>query len=324
MTVSLPPRTADIKPEDLPEVKRFPFGTPVRELVKALTVAGGVIVEGMHSPELMKELEAEIRPLISNDSDWDGGFFPTETRRCSVLVGKSRIAAQVTLGDDLLWELSDAFLAEVNWYWYGDMKQWGKSSPQLNTCIAFSVNPCKEDQPLHRDDHCHHNNLKEIDTYPEDLQERETLLGYFFAVKKTTKENGATRFIPGSHLWGKDREPSDHLAYYAEMNPGDGFFMLGSCYHGGSKNTTKDEERLVVGVFTTKGYYRQEENQYLGVPMEMAKSFPTKWQKRLGYAISEPWCGHVDSADPILFLDPSLDDGNKDLFSKEALTPYRL
>lgn len=63
--------------------------------------------------------------------------------------------------------------------------------------------------------------------------------------------------------------------------------MLSSCYHGGSANTTKDEERLLFSCFMTRGWLRQEENQYLCVPMEVVRSLPVKVQKLLGYATSE-------------------------------------
>lgn len=326
MTNKLPLRTRDIKVEDLPQVQRLPAGTPLDDIVRALCHAGGVIIEGLYSVEDMEKLESEIRPILDKDVSWEGNFFPPETRRCEVLVSRSPAAADCILGNDLLWELSRAFLEEVNWYWYGEEKQWSRAEPQLNTSIAFSVGPGAGNQPLHRDDHCHHNNMTEIDDYPiHELQKRETLLGQFFAVKKTTMENGATRFIPGSHLWGKDREPSDHLAYYAEMNPGDSFFMLGSCYHGGSANKTNGE-RLVVGVFTAKGYYRQEENQYLGIPMELIRSWPVPYRRRVGYYVSQPWCGHVFNKDPLFVTDPELFGKNlaSDLFGTAKIEPYKL
>lgn len=310
-----------------PQVQRLSAESPITDIVRALTTAGGVIVEGIYSNETMAELEKEIRPFLSQDLSWDGDFFPPETRRCELVVSRSRKAADCILGNELLWNLSRVFLEEVNWYWYGDMKQWCRASPQLNTAISFSVGPGAKDQPLHRDDHCHHNNMTEIDEYPmKRLQSRETLLGYFFAVKKTTKENGATRFIPGSHLWAKDRAPDESLSYYAELNPGDGFFMLGSCYHGGSANRTVEEERLIVGVFTTKGFYRQEENQYLGISKDVVSSWPIEYQRRVGYYVSEPWCGHVRSKDPIYLLRPELEklDGAKDLFGKEEIHAYEL
>jgi len=70
------------------------------------------------------------------------------------------------------------------------------------------------------------------------------------------------RFIPGSHLWSPETPPSEDLAFYAELEPGDGFMMLSSCYHGGSANTTKDQERLVYSCFMTKGYLRQVRDVY--------------------------------------------------------------
>jgi len=54
------------------------------------------------------------------------------------------------------------------------------------------------------------------------------------------------RFIPGSHLWGETRCPDKDLSFYAELEPGNAFIMLCSCYQGGSANTTVDEERLVT------------------------------------------------------------------------------
>jgi ectoine hydroxylase-related dioxygenase (phytanoyl-CoA dioxygenase family) len=85
------------------------------------------------------------------------------------------------------------------------------------------------------------------------LNGRETAVGVFVAGVKTHKANGATRFIPGSHLWGNERQPKEEECVYAELEAGDAFFMLASCYHGGSANTTKDEWRLVYGTFCTRG-----------------------------------------------------------------------
>lgn len=61
---------------------------------------------------------------------------------------------------------------------------------------------------------------------------------------------------------GNDRPepPNEDECFYAELNKGDAFIMLASCYHGGSANTTTDEYRLLFGTFVTRGYLRQEEN----------------------------------------------------------------
>lgn len=69
--------------------------------------------------------------------------------------------------------------------------------------------------------------------YPEDISSREASIGFFVAAKKATKENGATRFIPGSHLWAHESPPDESLCQFAEMEKGDAFLMCASCFHAG-------------------------------------------------------------------------------------------
>ena len=57
-------------------------------------------------------------------------------------------------------------------------------------------------------------------------------IDFFVGGRKTTKTNRATRFIPSSHLWNHDTPLSEDLTVYAELDPGDTFFVLSSCYHG--------------------------------------------------------------------------------------------
>lgn len=65
------------------------------------------------------------------------------------------------------------------------------------------------------------------------------MIGAVTALTKTTKENGATVGIPGSHLWGPDHQPLGHEAVPAELEPGDSLIFLGNLYHAGGANTTK-------------------------------------------------------------------------------------
>lgn len=65
------------------------------------------------------------------------------------------------------------------------------------------------------------------------------MIGCVTALTKTTKENGATVAIPGSHLWGPERRPLDEEAIPAELEPGDAFIFLGNLYHAGGANVTE-------------------------------------------------------------------------------------
>jgi ectoine hydroxylase-related dioxygenase (phytanoyl-CoA dioxygenase family) len=88
------------------------------------------------------------------------------------------------------------------------------------------------------------------------------------------------------------------------MNPGDAFMVLSACFHGGSANTTVDEERLVYSTFFTRGWMRQEENQYLANDIEEIKKLPEWLQERVGYGLSRPFLGWVNLSNPMLVLHP--------------------
>jgi ectoine hydroxylase-related dioxygenase (phytanoyl-CoA dioxygenase family) len=215
----------------------------------------------------------------------------------------------------LFQQVASKFLTYKQWFWEGTSKVWAVSKPQLSNTIVFSIGPGAAPQPLHRDDAIHQWVPKAIDVYPADLK-RDASVGFFVAAKKATKANGATRFIPGSHLWDHEEPPNEALCQYAEMEKGDAFLMLASCFHAGSANTTTDEERLIFSSFMTRGVMRQEENQYLAVGREAMKSLPVEVQKVAGYSLSEPFLGWVDFADPMVVLDPTV-KGNMDMYSGE-------
>jgi ectoine hydroxylase-related dioxygenase (phytanoyl-CoA dioxygenase family) len=134
------------------------------------------------------------------------------------------------------------------------------SKPQLSTTVTFSVQPGTTAQGLHRDDdiyHTWHPASKE-----HHHQGRDTMLCFFVASSKCTRENGATRIIPSSHLWDYDTPPLNSTSddfFAAEREPGDAFMMLGGIYYSAGSNTTTDEERLVYAALVTRGYLRQEE-----------------------------------------------------------------
>ena len=94
--------------------------------------------------------------------------------------------------------------------------------------------------------------------------------------------------------------------------------MLGATYHGGGANTTKDEWR--VGVFNgyILGWLRQEQNFYLTMPLEIAKTLPDKVARLISYQFHLPFLGYVhDLPDPHALLEGYQEDsdGGSDLFA---------
>ncbi|KAF2121339.1 hypothetical protein BDV96DRAFT_594549 [Lophiotrema nucula] len=297
----------------LPEVKEFDAATAtIDDLVAALKVAGGVIIRNLLAQDELDNIEKDVRPWLEKDKPWDGYAFPAETRRAYGLIGKSETFALRIVGHLLWLGVTDALLTStLECNWFGDKNDVSVSPPQVNNTIAFSIGPGARNQPLHRDDVVHHRCYSAV---AEHELGRDAGIGFFVAGKRTTRANGATRFIPGSHLWDYSEGPArEEQTYYAELAPGDGFMILSGCFHGGSANTTEDQERLVYSTFSTRGWMRQEENQYLAVDTEKIKELPRWLQERIGYGLSRPFLGWVDLKSPMSVLHPE-HDNQDDLF----------
>ncbi|KIW62456.1 hypothetical protein PV04_10629 [Phialophora macrospora] len=267
----------------------------------AFSFDGGIVVRNYLTSEELAQIEQEIRPHLDANTELVDEFLPKETRRVTGLAEKSRLYLERICHHPLFSGVCDKLLTSTYQYWMGDSLKTSVSRPQLHATTVFSIGPGARPQDLHRDDINHHTYRPAV-TVAEYVPGRETAIGCFVAGKKTSRANGATRFIPGSHLQSSLTPPVEADAVYAEMEPGEAFFMFASCYHGGSANTTEDEERLVYGTFVTKGYLRQEENQYLVLPLETVRQHPEELQQFLGYGMSSPFLGWIDLKSPLKVL----------------------
>jgi ectoine hydroxylase-related dioxygenase (phytanoyl-CoA dioxygenase family) len=88
------------------------------------------------------------------------------------------------------------------------------------------------------------------------------------------------------------------------MARGSVMLYLGSLYHGGGANTT-GETRLGVNVGYTLSWLRQEENQYLACPPEIARELDPELAKLIGYRRGAYALGYFgDVQDPMEYLHP--------------------
>jgi len=319
---ALPDKPADGFPKHLSEdskaavVDAFDASTVTADaVVESLIRTGGCILRNVVNKDDLAEIERDVRPYIMKDQPWKGDFFPPETRRVTGLVEKSETFTNRVPGNEVYMEVCKQLLSAKHQCYVGQKLEDSVSPPQLNNTIVFSIAPGARRQELHRDDMNWHNATPPITSHKDYKIGRDCAIGFFVAGKKTTKENGATRFIPRSHLWAHTQPPNEELAYYAELEPGDGFIMLASAYHGGSENASVDQERLIFSCFMTKGLLRQEENQFLANSIESVKRYPAHIQRMIGYTVSMPWLGWVDFDDPrSLFLDDSPEKERIDFF----------
>ena len=75
------------------------------------------------------------------------------------------------------------------------------------------------------------------------------------------------------------------------MSAGSVFIYNGSVLHGGGANQSS-ESRIGLNLTYCLGWLRQEENQYLSCPTDIAKDFDKTLQDLLGYTQGEYALGH--------------------------------
>ena len=145
-------------------------------------------------------------------------------------------------------------------------------------------------QPLHRDDLIYQ-------YVPKGPGQPAYVMSALFAISDFEIENGATRFVPGSHEWPLEREPAKDEIEQAVMPKGSVAIWLGSTLHGFGKNIT-GEQRLGIPLTSCLGRLRQEENLYLTVPPEAAAGFPEILIQKVGYKQQGVGLGFVPRKSP--------------------------
>jgi ectoine hydroxylase-related dioxygenase (phytanoyl-CoA dioxygenase family) len=131
-----------------------------------------------------------------------------------------------------------------------------------------------------------------------------TMLTTLWALSEFTKDNGATRLIPGSHLKPQIAPPPEEIstALAAEMPAGSVLFLHASTWHGGGPNSTSNVERYGLSIQYVAGWCRQQQNLMLGTSREVVASYPRRLQELIGYSMYRNVMGHVDRQHPLSLL----------------------
>ena len=246
----------------------LPATTSPETICAAIDEHGGVIVDRILDDEQLARLSSELTPYLEACPTGTNTFAGFETKRVGSLLARSATSRELAV-HPLVNIASSRYLAP-----YCDHHQ-------LHFTQAVSIGTGQGAQPLHRDRGVWGSVLN---------RSVETQFSTIWAMTDFTEANGATRIVPGSHRWDKDRHPEPHEIAAAEMTAGSVLLYNGTVLHGGGENTTA-QSRVGVLIHYTLNWLRQEENQYLSCPPDVARTLSPELRRLIGYSLGGPVLG---------------------------------
>ncbi len=251
-----------------PKVETLPANADIQTIMSVIERDGAVILKDVLSSEQLQSLRDEISPYIDATEDGRDDFTGRHTTRTGALVARSAMCRDMVMNETVLAAADDFLLPNCQRY-------------QLHLTQVIRLKPGQPEQAIHRDRWA----------WGKYLQGIEPQLNTIWALTDFTRENGATQVVPGSTDWPDDRQPTPDEIGYAEMSAGSVLIYTGSVFHGGGANKSNGD-RAGINITYTLGWLRQEENQYLSCPPEIAKDFDPELQAMLGYAMGSYALGY--------------------------------
>ncbi|WP_179468116.1 phytanoyl-CoA dioxygenase family protein [Mycolicibacterium vinylchloridicum] len=238
-----------------------PASTSPADLADHLRRDGYVIVDDLVPNALMDTISDELAPYLDATPMGYNAMIGRKTRRTGALVARSP-ACRTLIQDPTILGVCKDFLGHA-------------SAFQLMLTQVISIEPGESDQALHRDQ-----NAFDFYPFPDDYHVQCNTL---WAMTDYTAEMGATRVVPGSQVG--DKKPTDYAddeCLQAEMSRGSVLLYSGKIVHSGAANRS-DLVRRAINVNYCVGWVRQEENQFLSVPPEVARTLDDDLLKLIGY-----------------------------------------
>jgi ectoine hydroxylase-related dioxygenase (phytanoyl-CoA dioxygenase family) len=265
-------------------IKHLPATSSADEVAAALGQDGAVVVDRMVTPDVMDNVAKELRPWIDATRFGPDDFSGRQTKRTGGLVGRSQGCRNLVM-NPLVLATTKKVLSHA-------------MSFQLHLTQVIAIGPGQPAQPIHRDQWAF-----DFFPFPKDY---EVQCNTLWAMTDFTEENGATRVVPGSNHFEDKLQFREKDSVPAEMTRGSVLFYTGAVYHGGGANRS-DATRVGINITYNVSWLRQEENQYLSVPLEIARTLPVELLRLMGYARGAYALGYVDDLrDPIEVVRPDL------------------
>lgn len=252
----------------MPELTHLPADAPTDEIMAVLHRDGALILDGVIAPDDVDALADELRPYVEATKPGQDGFTGFRTTRTGALVARSPLCRPLVTNARIR-EICDAFLLP------------NCDRYQLHLGQVIRIMPGQEAQAIHRDRWAWGTHLKGV----------EPQLNTIWALTDFTVENGATQVVPASIDWEDSRQPTPEEITHATMKRGSVLVYSGTVFHGGGANVST-ADRWGLNITYALGWLRQEENQYLSCPPEIARTLETDLQHLIGYAMGSYALGY--------------------------------
>lgn len=257
---------------------RLPNTATADDVAKALKEHGHCIIENLVSPEVMDRIAEETHEHVYSSPYGEDVFLGKKIQRTGALVARSKTAREEIITHPLMLAAAKKHLHK-------------SSTIQLQLTQIITVNPGSPAQVLHQDQL-----TWDFFNFPDDFEPQFNTL---WAMTEYTEENGATRVVPDSMYVGARQKFTQDQTIPAEMSKGSVLIYTGKIYHGAGTNNT-DKIRQAINVNYCAGWLRQEENQYLATPPEIAQTLDDELLKLMGYQCACFALGYVrDFEDPL-------------------------
>jgi hypothetical protein len=267
-------------------VEHLPADTAPEVVGEIVKEHGAVIVDGVASSDLLDSIDAELRPYLEATPLGPDDFSGVLTRRTGSLIARSPSARQLVMHPLALGTTSNLLAHATNF--------------QLHLTQAIAIGPGQPAQPIHKDRWA-------FDFFPFPTG-YEVQCNTIWALTEFTEENGATRIVLGSNTADDTQPFTQDDTEPAEMERGSVLFYSGSVNHGGGANQS-DQVRIGLNITYNLAWLRQEENQYLATPTELAQTLPLELLRLMGYSRGAYALGYVDDLrDPIEAILPGMGD----------------
>lgn len=247
----------------------FENDAPIETVVEAMRRTGAAVVTNVLDTAAVDACAAELRvEFDARGKHQEDDFSGYSTLRCSSVLGYAPSTARM-IGHDRVLAVADAILKPHC------------QAYRIGSNTGIEILPGEDNQVLHQDD----------SMYPMRVPGLEFQIGVMWALNDFTEDNGGTRVVLGSHGMSMDDDEPLGEPVQATMPKGSALFYMGSLWHGGGANRSNGPRRGLINTYAL-GWLRQEVNQYLAVPPEIAAQYDETIRRLLGYTKHGHHLGH--------------------------------